>query len=489
MPVAGRGYAIRPGFFKPGFLTTYLSPVAAGASQTNWGGSSTYAAGQSFSVATTTRLEGIRIQCGRTVGSTPADNVYVTLHSSAAGMSNNTGVLATSQSVSGASLQTGNHAVLFGGMEYDLQAGTTYYFAIRRSGSPTAQDYTLGVSSVSVYAGGDYYTSGSSGNWSAFNNTDIGFDLLLWRWPIVGSDTTPPTVTFVSQVRTKISRVSPDDATDVVFSVSEDYQAYQVRVVSSTAATVAQGTLLESAARSDFPSTAVLDNFNYTSNPVPTPPWDSHRIDDLTVATQLKATGTALASNTSGAGNGKYGTSFGADQEVYCKLLTTLSTGDYVFLAARISQTPSDTNHWQGYGLIYIAGTGWQLRRYDAGASTVLGTTVTTPALASGDSIGMSVVGSTLTAYRKPAGGSWTALFTRTDTTYSAGGQIGVELGDTTATMRLDDFGGGDVVTKWNAGTNQTITITDAELEAAAGVEGTNLLKIFAQDVAGNWSS
>lgn len=58
-------------------------------------------------------------------------------------------------------------------------------------------------------------------------------------------DTTPPTVTFVSQTRSKISRVTGRDSTDIVFTVDEDYQGYQVRVVSSTSATVAQGTQLE----------------------------------------------------------------------------------------------------------------------------------------------------------------------------------------------------------------------------------------------------
>lgn len=65
---------------------------------------------------------------------------------------------------------------------------------------------------------------------------------------IVGGDTTAPIVTFISQTRTKISRISGGgfDATDVVFSVNEDYQGYQVRRVSSGADTIAMGTLVES---------------------------------------------------------------------------------------------------------------------------------------------------------------------------------------------------------------------------------------------------
>jgi hypothetical protein len=39
------------------------------------------------------------------------------------------------------------------------------------------------------------------------------------------------------------------------------------------------------------------------------------------------------------------------------------------------------------------------------------------------------------------------------------------------------------------AGVQRTITITDAELEAAAAAEGSNIIKIFVQNTAGVWSA
>jgi peroxiredoxin len=39
-----------------------------------------------------------------------------------------------------------------------------------------------------------------------------------------------------------------------------------------------------------------------------------------------------------------------------------------------------------------------------------------------------------------------------------------------------------------NASTTYTATITDDELVAASAVEGANILKVFVQDNAGNWS-
>lgn len=60
---------------------------------------------------------------------------------------------------------------------------------------------------------------------------------------------TTPVVTFVSQTRTKISRVagSTVDATDVVFSADQNWNAYQVRLVSSSESSIAQGQLVEGA--------------------------------------------------------------------------------------------------------------------------------------------------------------------------------------------------------------------------------------------------
>lgn len=47
-------------------------------------------------------------------------------------------------------------------------------------------------------------------------------------------------------------------------------------------------------------------------------------------------------------------------------------------------------------------------------------------AWASGDQLGVKMVGNQITAYRKPVAGSWTAIATATDSTYPDGGYIGV---------------------------------------------------------------
>jgi hypothetical protein len=61
--------------------------------------------------------------------------------------------------------------------------------------------------------------------------------------------------------------------------------------------------------------------------------------------------------------------------------------------------------------------------------------------MAEDDEFGMTIIGSTITVYYKTALGSWTVIGTRTDSTYSGGGKIGVGI---TARGGVDSFGGGD---------------------------------------------
>lgn len=62
-----------------------------------------------------------------------------------------------------------------------------------------------------------------------------------------GSDTAPPTPNItVGASKSRISRVTGQDVTTFTFTVDEDYQAYQLRVVPGGSSPVSAGTLLES---------------------------------------------------------------------------------------------------------------------------------------------------------------------------------------------------------------------------------------------------
>lgn len=190
-----------------------------------------------------------------------------------------------------------------------------------------------------------------------------------------------------------------------------------------------------------FPTTGILDNF-----------------DGGQPATQLGANWSA---DPFGAGNVKplYGasgdvqsngnscevwwnpTTFGAD----CEAGITLSTrgaGDFS-LSLRL-QGGVGTTSCDGYSIYHNNASTYQFYRFTNGAGTQLGTDQT-QALSDGDSFGAAMIGSTLTAWYKAAAGSWTELASVSDSTYTAGGNIGFYVG-TNAAIRLDNFLGGTVV-------------------------------------------
>lgn len=83
----------------------------------------------------------------------------------------------------------------------------------------------------------------------------------------------------------------------------------------------------------------------------------------------------------------------------------------------------------------------WDLRKkLNGGGSTSIGT-FTAP-FAAGDSAGLQLNGSTITAWHESGTGSWTAVGSVTDTSITAGGYVSFTLGD--ATMRGGPFGGGN---------------------------------------------
>ena len=137
---------------------------------------------------------------------------------------------------------------------------------------------------------------------------------------------------------------------------------------------------------------------------------------------------------------------FHAQQEAWTTIAAILTTTALVKICARIQPqtgTPDDCYYAEAN-----AGSGQanniEVGRYDNGVSTILGATVATT-WAAGDAIGIECSGSTVTAFRKPAGGAWATMASRTDTTYPAGGFIGMVCFP--QETRVDDFGGGSILT------------------------------------------
>lgn len=138
---------------------------------------------------------------------------------------------------------------------------------------------------------------------------------------------------------------------------------------------------------------------------------------------------------------------YGPAQEVYDTITTKPGSGNPSELYLCIGNPASASiNAYRLYVTDVGAGTDtWELQRIDANVATTLGAVVNQEITAL-DGIGMSYDAPTLTAwYRSGAGGSWSSLFTRSDSTYTTGGYIG--LGMWFSTGRVDNFGGGTIVT------------------------------------------
>lgn len=196
-----------------------------------------------------------------------------------------------------------------------------------------------------------------------------------------------------------------------------------------------------------FPSTSLLDNFNRADSSPLDGSWD--------VPLDVLNDGLALIGNRAAIDAGGdfsfafwNGSTPGADCEVWATL-PAVPAIDGAFLLARINYN-SDLSQYEGYALVVyqVDGSG-QVNITDFYASgdgngfgASMGSFNTGAALAGGDAFGLEIVGETLTAYYKPAAGSWTSLGSVTNSLYAAAGQIGAGVYNESE-IGLDDFGGG----------------------------------------------
>jgi hypothetical protein len=130
---------------------------------------------------------------------------------------------------------------------------------------------------------------------------------------------------------------------------------------------------------------------------------------------------------------------FGPDCEAY---VTVASHGasDTIRIGARV--TSGGTTSQSGY-YVAVSSTGaWSIIRIDSSASTTLASGVT-QTLASGDKLGIRIVGSVVTALHYTGGSGWQQVLgydTSSDSIrYTGAGQLALEF----KTSTLDDFGGG----------------------------------------------
>lgn len=191
-----------------------------------------------------------------------------------------------------------------------------------------------------------------------------------------------------------------------------------------------------------FPTTSVLDAFTGADEDPIATNWSG---PTRPTGGQLRRVSNQLARQVA-AGTSYHSyydiSTFDADCEAWMTVATVPTAGG-CSVTARIVNPNAATVHY--YQFTFTAGTGWRMFVVTNNGYTQIGSTVASPAMANGDSIGIECVGSSIRGHHK-TGGSWSQIMAVTNSTIATGGYIGVELHDDSA-QRADDFGGGNIVT------------------------------------------
>lgn len=198
-----------------------------------------------------------------------------------------------------------------------------------------------------------------------------------------------------------------------------------------------------------FPSTTQLqDDFNRADvNPVSggsLGPWvNPFGFPSGGMANAKILSNQLVNASAGGSGGSGTGVTWPADFEAYIELSGTLGTGDGMYLWGRCQNIGTD--NFSAYGVWYHRfSTGeyeLELIRDDAGSDTSLDSTpLNTPVLASGDAIGLSASGTSL-SYHYRQSGVWTTQATKTDATYSTGGPMAFFWENGNATnVKIENF-------------------------------------------------
>lgn len=197
-----------------------------------------------------------------------------------------------------------------------------------------------------------------------------------------------------------------------------------------------------------FPTTSVLDDFNRSNETHVTTNWTG----GITASGECDLVGNLLTNSGTGDETCYYDVStFGAEQEVFVTFPDAANHQNDVNVRVYMClQDGIGTSTVDGYGFRYRKITGasndliQMFRLTNAGTSNI--GTAHTEEFTSGDQVGMSISGTTLTLYYRSGGtGDWTQVDQTTDANHNCGGtRLGIGLFN--SSHDADDFGGGTTV-------------------------------------------
>lgn len=254
---------------------------------------------------------------------------------------------------------------------------------------PSQGIYTTGTWSNHFvdYANGDFrLASGNAGKNAATDGTDVGADIDAVKSGIGASST----------------------AFGTVWS--------SIKAVTGNWSTGASGT--------SFPTSAVIDDFNRANEGPSMTGWTN--VNDMAGSSGrgFEVIGNQAQCNAISVNmDYKTATTYGPDVEAYVTIVDIGVGVDSSGIAFRLSD-PTGTP--TGYLVIATASNNIQVYRIDGDSSvTQLGSDIS-QTVGDGDSIGVTMIGSTITVYYKVGAGAWNSIGTRTDSTYSGAGYIGL---------------------------------------------------------------
>lgn len=192
-----------------------------------------------------------------------------------------------------------------------------------------------------------------------------------------------------------------------------------------------------------FPSTPILETFTGADS---TSPANSN----WTNAELAGSSGLAIISNGAAPGGtgGRWGgywnaATFGPSAEAYATVSNIGSTAEGA-ICDRLANIGSGTTN--GYCVMWADATSEvRIYRIDNEVLTQLGSSAT-QTITTTDRVGIKTIGDQICSWFSDNGGAWTQLDCQTDSTYSAGGRIGMILNGSASVAAMDDFGGGDTV-------------------------------------------
>lgn len=189
-----------------------------------------------------------------------------------------------------------------------------------------------------------------------------------------------------------------------------------------------------------FPTNGILDSFNRADEgPPPSASWTSI-VNSVAEDAGLRVSSNELRAVNSNLNSAYLNANYGPNVEGYMTLRNN-STVDRMGFYFRFD--PATDNGYSVLARGASPSNTIRVYRVTAGAFNQLGADIS-QTIAVGDSLGLTMISDTITVYYKVGAGSWTALTTRTDSTYTGAGKLGVAIWDD-IDGTVDDFGGGNI--------------------------------------------